>query len=495
MIVGIRPRTAEVRTGRMRCSTRGDKRRASSSAPRHRTNLRPIRPVRTSIYAQTHVRKYRLNHDEKNKNLMVAAPTSDAGTGRPLRVREFFLARQPILDRNQALVAYELLFRNAAVGPANVTSDLSATASVIAHASQLGMEKVIGDSLGYVNVDAAVLMSDIFQFLPREKVVLEIVETMKVTPEILVRIEQLVKEGFRFALDDVITDSDDVQMLLPLVDTIKFDLRDMPLSALLKLTPQFKLSKKKLLAEKVETREQFETCMELGFDYFQGYYFAKPVILSGKKLSPSQLAIMQLMTQLNSDADTVDIERSIKKDISLCFNLLRLVNTPAVGARRRIDSVTQALMVLGRNQLQRWLQIMLYAEPCKKGQSMTPLLTLAATRGKLLELIAEQVEPRNRGMADTAFTVGIMSLMDTLFSIPMREILEQIAVVDAVGDALMHRGGIYGELLKLAEHMERIEEAGPMLDNLVHKFNLSGEDLYGLQLTAFEWSDSVARNA
>lgn len=426
---------------------------------------------------------------------MIAIPTPASGTGIPLRVREFFLARQPILDRGQALVAYELLFRNAAVGPARVTSDLSATASVIAHASQLGMEKVIGDSVGYLNVDAAVLMSDIFRFLPREKVVLEIVETMKVTPEILARIEQLVQDGFRFALDDVITDSDDVQQLLPLVDVIKFDLRDMPLSALLKLTPRFKLANKKLLAEKVESLEQFQTCLELGFDYFQGYYFAKPVILSGKKLSPSQMSIMQLMSQLDSDADNADIERSIKKDVSLCFNLLRLVNTPAVGVPRRIDSVTQALMLLGRKQLQRWLQIMLYAEPCKKGQAMTPLLTLATTRGKLLELIAQQIEPRNRNMADTAFTVGIMSLMDTLFSIPMEEILEQVAVVDAVSDALLQRTGVYGDMLRLVEHMERIEEAGPMLDELVERFHLSSEDLYTLQLSAFEWSDSVARTA
>jgi c-di-GMP phosphodiesterase len=434
-------------------------------------------------------------NDEKNKNVIIADSSPGGGAAIPLKVREFFLARQPILDRSQALVAYELLFRNAEVGPARVTSDLSATASVIAHASQLGMEKVIGDSIGYLNVDAAVLMSDIFKFLPREKVVLEIVETMKVTPEILARIKHLVADGFRFALDDVITDSDDVQQLLPLVEVIKFDLRDMPLSALLKLTPRFKLSKKKLLAEKVETQEQFQTCLELGFDYFQGYYFAKPVILSGKKLSPSQLAVMQLMSLINSDADNSDIERAIKKDVSLCFNLLRLVNTPAVGSPRRIDSVTQALMVLGRNQLRRWLQIMLYAEPCKKGQAMTPLLRLATTRGKLLELIAEQVEPRNRGMADTAFTVGIISLMDTLFSIPMEEILEQVSVVDAVSDALMHRTGVYGSMLSLVEQMERIEEAGPMLDNLVEHFHLSSEDLVNLQLSAFEWSDSVARYA
>lgn len=426
---------------------------------------------------------------------MTATFSFNSGSDRPLRVREFYLARQPILDRKQSLVGYELLFRNAAVGPANVTNDLSATASVIAHASQLGMGKVIGDALGYVNVDTAALMSDIFRFLPREKVILEIVETTKATPELHSRIEELLREGFRFALDDVITDSEDVQKLLPLVDVVKFDLRDMPLSALLKLTPKFKLSGKKLLAEKVENQEQFNTCLDLGFDYFQGYHFAKPVILSGKKLSPSQLAVMQLMSQINSDADNIDIENRIKNDVSICFNLLRLVNTPAVGARRRIDSVSQALMVLGRNQLQRWLQIMLYAEPCKKGHNMTPLLTLAATRGKLLELIAQKIEPRNRGMADTAFTVGIMSLMDTLFSMPMEEILEQVSVVDAVTDALLLRQGVYGDLLRLVEHMERIEEAGPMFDHLIEQFQLQSDDLYNLQLQAFEWSDEVARNA
>ncbi|TFW00433.1 EAL domain-containing protein [Oxalobacteraceae bacterium OM1] len=413
---------------------------------------------------------------------------------RPLRVREFYLARQPILNRDQSLAGYELLFRNTDLGAANITNDLSATAAVIAHTSQLGMEKVIGDSRGYLNVDAVVLMSDIFQFLPKEKVVLEIVETVKVTPAIQARVAELVSQGFRFALDDVVTDSEDVQALLPLVEVVKVDLRDMPLSALLKLTPRFRALNKKLLAEKVETREQFETCLDLGFDYFQGYYFAKPAILSGKKLSPSQLAIMQLMTQLTSDADNTEIESSIKQDVTLCFNLLRLVNTPAVGARRRIDSINQALMVLGRSQLRRWLQIMLYAEPCKKGKSMTPLLTLAATRGRLLELIAQRLERQNRGAGDTAFTVGIMSLMDTLFSIPMEELLEQIAVVDEVADALLHRRGRYGDMLRLVEHIERIEEAGTMLDTMLERLHLPSEELVQLQLDAFEWSDTVARN-
>lgn len=411
------------------------------------------------------------------------------------RAHEFFLGRQPILDRKQAIVAYELLFRSAPVGPANITNDLSATATVIAHASELGMDKVIGDSLGYLNVDAAVLASDIFQLLPREKIVLEIVETTKVTPEILERVAELVNAGFKFALDDVIADNADFRQLLPFAEVIKLDLRDMPLSALLALTPRIKQAGKKLLAEKVETMEQFQTCMDLGFDYFQGYYFAKPAILSGKKLSPSQLAIVHLLNLINSDADTVEIECAIKKDMSLCFNLLRLVNTPAAGARRRVDSISQALMILGRNQLQRWLQIMLYAEPGRKNLAATPLLMLAATRGKLLELIAQQREPRNRAMAETAFTVGIMSLMDTLFSMPLEAILEQIPVADSVSDALLHRRGVYGDLLRLAEHTERLDAAEPLQMDLLDRAQLSVENLRDLQLEAFTWGDSVTHEA
>ncbi|HAT32078.1 MAG TPA: EAL domain-containing protein [Janthinobacterium sp.] len=416
-------------------------------------------------------------------------------TSKPLRVREFYLGRQPILDRNQALFGYELLFRNAPVGPANITSDLSATAAVIAHASQLGMEKVIGDGLGFVNVDADVIMSDIFIFLPREKVVLEIVESMTVTPEILTRITELVGHGFTFALENVVADSNQVRELMPLVDYVKMDMRAIDLAVLSTLAPRFKKDNKKLVAEKVETREEFKSGLDLGFDYFQGYYFAKPAIITGKKLSPSQLAVMELMTLVTSDADNMEIERAIKRDVSLALNLLRLVNTPAVGARQRIDSLSQAVSVLGRRQLQRWLQIMLYAEPSKRGHSMTPLLMLATTRGRLLELLATKLRPSHPHCADIAFTVGIMSLMDTLFGVSMDEILKQIPVIDEVNDALLERTGFFGDLLTLAECIERIEDSEDQIVPTLRELAMSTEDLVELEMAAFEWSDNVVRYA
>jgi EAL and modified HD-GYP domain-containing signal transduction protein len=409
------------------------------------------------------------------------------------RVKEFFLARQPILDRDENLVAYELLFRSAEAGPANVTDDLYATASVISHAAELGIENVIGASRGFVNVDAMALMSDIVWFLPKDRVVLEILETVRATDELVVRVKELAEAGYVFALDDVIADSYDIKRLLPFVQIIKLDLGGTDDADLAGLSARFKAEDKKLLAEKVENLSQFQTCLRLGFDYFQGYYFARPDVLTGKKLSPSQMVIMQLMTEVASNADLAEIEYSIKKDASLSFTLLRLVNSRSGSTTRRIDSIAQALNVLGRSRLQRWLQILLYAKPGKASSAASPLLMLATTRGKLLELMAEKIQPDDRNMADIGFTVGIMSLMDTLFGLPMTKILEQIKVADDVRKALLFREGVFGDMLTLVEHVENIKEAGPLPVALLKKLRLSAEQFYALQLAAFEWSDSVSR--
>ncbi|QGZ38665.1 EAL and modified HD-GYP domain-containing signal transduction protein [Pseudoduganella flava] len=408
---------------------------------------------------------------------MTLAPSPDI----PLPyANHFFLARQPILNRSQRLVAYELLYRNADSGVADFTNGTAATASVIAHASELGMEQVVGEQLAYVNVDTEGLMSDFIRFLPNDKVILEVLETVDATPAVLARVAELKQAGFKFALDDVVGTSDSLAKLQPLMDVIKIDIKQMAPDTLAELTRTLKNPRQKLLAEKVETQEEFRHCLDLGFEYFQGYYFARPVILSGKKIAPSQMAIMHLLDLLASDADQRDIERGIKLDPLITLNLLRLVNTPAVGARFKINSVGHALIVLGRRQLQRWLQILLYV----KGQQYdSPLLQLATTRGKTMENLLEHVRP---GRADIGFTVGIMSLMDTLFSVPMGEILDSVNVLDDVRAALLHREGDYGNVLRLIELIEVARE-GPELTTLLHELNIAPSTLYASQLAAYEW--------
>ncbi|WP_050462179.1 EAL and HDOD domain-containing protein [Herbaspirillum autotrophicum] len=408
---------------------------------------------------------------------------------------DFFLARQPILNRDQELIGYELLFRSAAVGPANVSDDVSATAAVIAHASELGLNNVIGNFLGFINVDATVLMSDFIHFLPADKVILEILETVRVTPELVKRVTELVKAGYTFALDDVIAESADIEQLLPLVKIIKIDVMELDPSKLLKLSVHFKRAQKMLLAEKVETVAQFKDCVTFGFDYFQGYYFAKPVVLQGKKLEASKIVIMHILTLLVRNVDNGEIVRYIKRDVALSLTLLRLVNTPVYGFMKYIDSLGQALIVLGRRQLKRWLQILLFAntEPAR-AHTLSPLLILAATRGKMLELITEKIRPGRRKMSEIAFTVGIMSLIDALFGMSMDTVVKQITVSAEIRDALLYRTGFYGEILQLVEFTERTENAGSDLSELLTNLRLSADDFFALERDAFEWGNNISSN-
>ena len=402
-------------------------------------------------------------------------------------LQDFFLARQPILNRDQRLVAYELLFRSTADNQAMITGDaVAATATVIAHASDLGMEQVVGLQLAFINVDAVALMSDFIGFLPHHRVVLEILETVRPTPALLARIRELRQAGFRFALDDVVLDTPDVQQLLPLVDVIKVDIAQLAPDELPRLAQVLAVSRKKLLAEKVETMAQFEQCLALGFDFFQGYYFARPVILSGKRMSASELAILHLLELIQGNADNRELERCIKHDAMLGLNLLRLVNTPAVSVGVRVDTLGQALMLLGRRQLQRWLQILLYVRPGTSAQFTSPLLQLATTRGKLLELMTEKLRPGQHQYADIGFTVGIMSLMDTLFSMQMSEVVSSVRVNSKVSDALLFRHGELGNMLALVEQVEQAD-GGPATAAMLEQLQLSEHELTAIQMAAYAW--------
>ncbi|RYE78876.1 MAG: EAL domain-containing protein, partial [Oxalobacteraceae bacterium] len=332
---------------------------------------------------------------------------------------EFFLARQPILGRDQKLVAFELLFRAAAEHEdAQLTDYAAATAAVISHASQLGMHQVVGEQVAFVNVDEVVLMSDFVRFLPPDKVILEILETVQATPQVLARVRELKELGFKFALDDVIDHSEQVRKLIGLVDVIKVDLQGVSREELGELSRTLRGPHQKLLAEKVETVEEFQLCLELGFEYFQGYYFARPAILSGKRISPSEMVVLRLIDLIASNAGNDAIEEAVKRDTLLSLNLLRLVNSHLTGTHGggHIDSVSEALTRLGRSQLQRWLQILLYSGPDGHVELNSPLLQMATTRGRLLELMTLTLHPGDIEGANNAFTIGIMSLMDALFS-------------------------------------------------------------------------------
>ena len=403
---------------------------------------------------------------------------------------QLYLGRQPILDREQRLHAYELLFRDGSRNAADVTDGVQATATVIANAfSELGVEAALGNCRGFINIDEAFLFSDLLELLPRHAVVLEILETVPPTPAVIERCAALKAAGFTLALDDVIQLEPAFARLLELVEIVKVDIQPLSRIELMQLVMKLKPHGKVLLAEKVDSREQMEQCLKLGFTLFQGYYFAKPTVIAGKKLDHSQVSLMKLMGLLLSDADTAELEEALKPEPALTVNLLRMTNSVGVGASETITSLRHAIAVLGRRQLQRWLQLLVFSSG-KQNNANNPLLLMAATRGRLMELLAGELKPGNSAFDDQAFMVGIMSLMPALIGLPIEEIIAPLGLPDEVRQALSGHAGELARMLDLVEACESGEFCD-LSGKLRELPGLALKSLNRAQTQALQWANSL----
>lgn len=372
-----------------------------------------------------------------------------------MSAQEIFIGRQPILDREQQLYAYELLFRSGRQNFAQISDDTTATATVLSHAiTELGLEAALGPYLGFINLDARMLMSEVLEMLPRDKFVLEVLETVELTPDVVARCRTLKDLGFTLALDDFVTLEDQHRPLLEMADIVKVELMGMSEADLAGTVGALRRWPVKLLAEKVDSEAQVRHCLELGFELFQGYYFAKPTIIAGKKLSHSEMTLNRLLGLILEDADTGELEAIFKPEPGLTLNLMRLTNSAASGLRQKITSVRHAITVLGRRQLQRWLQLLVYADASPNGPLASPLMQLAATRGRFMELLAGELMGSDRDLVDRAFMTGIMSLMPTLLHVPIGEVMQGLNVANDVHEALEQRDGVLGRMLQLAEKQE-----------------------------------------
>lgn len=365
---------------------------------------------------------------------------------------DIFLGRQPIVDRAQELQGFELLFRNSQSNQATVTDDREATSTVIVHTlSEFGIDSVLGGFSGFINCDASFLMSDAIALLPADKVVLELLESTVSDAEIQRRCLQLQALGFRLALDDFQGATGYNRGLLPMMDIIKVDISGLSTAELDTLSRDVRTLNAIRLAEKVESAAQFKHCAELGYHLFQGYHFARPEMVSGRRLSPSHAALLRLLAMLQADADIRQIEDVFKQNPALSVNLLRLANSAAMGQRQPLRSVANAIVVLGRRQLQRWLLLLMLATADHGQPARGALLHLAATRGKLMELLMLQDHPT---LADSAFVAGIVSVMDALLGQTMQQVVDALGLADDMRGALLQRSGPIGRMLAVIEALE-----------------------------------------
>lgn len=415
---------------------------------------------------------------------------------------QIFLGRQPIVGREQQLIAYELLFRRgllAADDSADGTDFIDstqATATVITNAfTELATYAALGPYTGFINIDSDLLFSDLIEALPPRLVVLEILESIRPTPETIARCRHLHDMGFLLAVDDIVRIDEAYLPLLQLTDIIKVDIQKIDAESLRDLVTELRKFDKKLLAEKVEFNEQRIQCENLGFDLFQGNYFARPTIIVGKKLNPEQATLLHLLGMVMNDADTSEIENAFKLEPGLTVNMLRLTNSVSCGLSTKITSLRHAITILGRRQLQRWLQLLIYTNPDGPAQGTNPLLQLAATRGKLLEFLADRLHSRNREFADHAFMVGIMSLMPALLGMPMADILAQLPVAQRVKHALVEgtdQCGQLGHLLLIAQATELTDPSA--LDAALQRLPAISPDFLGQCLSrAFSWANNLGQ--
>lgn len=402
-------------------------------------------------------------------------------------LQNIFLGIQPILDHNQHIVAYDLQLRSDLSVDANVGTDSEASVRAFIQAfDELKIADALGTKKGYIRVGTDLFLSNLIESLPPSQIVLELPEAIQVDEQIINRCRELKTLGFSLALENYSGDSQ-AKALFDLVDVIKIEQPNIP-EELVKYLKQWPV---KLLAGKVENTDQATQYSDLGFDLFQGYSFAHPVILHAEHTDTSRLELMKLLELVLADAETQEIELTFRHDPSLIYNLLRLVNSGSSGGRYKVSSLKQAIVILGRQQIQRWLQLLLFVG--KHGDMQSPLLELAAARGKLMELLAISHSRMDRDFHERAFMTGIMSLLDTLIGMPLQEILSQISLANDVENALLNHEGKLGNLLLLVNTMEQTDfyPASAILTAL----HISPHHLMLAQLEALHWANSLRESA
>ena len=397
-----------------------------------------------------------------------------------------YIGRQPIVDRQQHIVGYELLFRHsAAATAAHVVNDLQAGANVLINTlSNIGADLIMGDKLAFINMSNAMLESDFVELLPADRVVLEIVSDAVATPELLSRCRQLRSEGYRLALDNY-NHSADQTPFLDLVNFIKWDSQQLGGEKVSAMLPKVEKHPAKWVAEKVETQKEFQTFKALGFHYFQGYYFARPETLSAKVINPSHTHVLDVLNKVRNNADIGNIEISFKRDVALSFKLLRYINSVGFGLSCEIQSIRHALTILGYEQLYRWATLLLVTA----GEDSTPpvLIKTAITRGRLTELLGKNYLEKQEW--DNLFVVGVFSLLDVMLDMPMENVLERLNLSEPISDALSSREGIYGPFLALAE---ACENATPdEIRTLAESLQLEPEQVNKAHLSALAWVESL----
>lgn len=397
----------------------------------------------------------------------------------------FYAARQPILDKEKKLYAYELLFRDSIVNVfPDIGADEATTKMIEASNFNLGISEFTGNKPAFINFTLETLIRGYPETLTTEEVVVEILETVKPGKKLLSICKGLHEKGYTIALDDYIHQTV-WQHFYPFIHIIKIDWQDTTIDTIKAVKIAINdFPHIKLLAEKVETYQEYNHAVELGFELFQGFFFAKPEMVKTKSLSPSQIAMAELLYETSKkDLDLASITSVFERDVTLSYKLLRYANSAIFKRRNEISTIKQALVILGSAELKRFLGLMfaLNVNPDKPSE----LINSAMARAKFCELMASEVKPQVD--SSIAFLTGLLSLIDAIVDEDLASILSKLPLAQEIKDTLLTRKGVIAAFIMLLECIEHAEWSKTSL--VMEKFGLEKTTVVKHYNEAIAWAD------
>lgn len=398
------------------------------------------------------------------------------------------LARQPILDKHRKVFGYELLFRPGEQEDGGNASPELQSARVINEVMHLyGLKNLLNNRCCFVNFSRQSMLDQIYTVLPPDLTVIEIMESVEVDDLLIRACRQARSLGYSLALDHFVPDQG-FEPLLPFVDLLKVDfpeMSDSQQSAIVKTSRQFGLD---LVAERVECPQQFRQAKELGYQYFQGYFFCRPELVRAKRLSVNFARQMRLVTLAGQQEFCVEeIENVIRQDVALSYKLLRYLNSPVFPLRQKIESIRHAVTLIGPRHLRQWVLLL---SVCDLGnQKPSELMNICLTRARFCESMAEKYPAV--GMQEKCFVVGLLSVLDAMLDQPMEQILSDLALSDSIRDTLLQKQTPFRILLDLAIACEQGNWAE--ISRVAEACFLDEQDLVDAYLRAVAWAGDTLR--